>query len=112
MLPATTFSGPRSLSPCFLFLTPEPTKRAAKRGARKHLKRPTRCAAEKGNAHVNQNAQTYPTTITITKYTTQHNYEYYELNIMLLPALGPGLAPPNAAAGTQNYPGLAHRVRS
>ena len=80
MLPAATisFTGPRCLLLAFS-LTPEPTKRAAKRGARKHLKRPTRCAAEKGKAHVNQNAQTYPTTITITKYTTQHNYEYYEL---------------------------------
>ena len=73
MLPATTFSGPRSLSPCFLSLTPEPTKRAAKRGARQHLQRLTRCAAEKGKAHVNQNAQTNPTTITKTKYDTLRN---------------------------------------
>ena len=72
MLPATTFSGPRSLSLPFP-LTPEPTKRAAKRGARQHLQRLTRCAAEKGKAHVNQNAQTNPTTITKTKYDTLRN---------------------------------------
>ena len=100
MLLATTFSGPRSFFLAFS-LTLEPTKRAAKRGARKHLKRPTRCAAEKGKAHVNQNAPQHNTDI-IRDTNTTTQLRYYTRSTKLWTAEG------RAQAKTQPVPEVAN----